>query len=185
MKISDEILIRNCAPTLAGIKTGNLFSCAFAAEADAYFGVYRINKILEVKGIRAVTMLRRRGRTLVYVYRPSFLTRDIRKERAERILQELGYGTNSAEGCVSELRHRMAQSDEFPHEIGLFLGYPPEDVFGFIKDRDGCKYSGLWKVYGDVEKAKVLFNKYKKCTDIYCSLYKSGRSIERLAVAVH
>ena len=25
--------------------------------------------------------------------------------------------------------------DEFPHDIGLFLGYPPEDVLGFITNK--------------------------------------------------
>ena len=25
--MSNEILVENCAPTLAGLKTGNLFSC--------------------------------------------------------------------------------------------------------------------------------------------------------------
>ena len=45
------------------------------------------------------------------------------------------------------------ESGEFPHEVGLFLSYPPEDVKGFIDHRaSGFKCAGLWKVYGNEEK---------------------------------
>ena len=77
------------------------------------------------------------------------------------------------------------ESGEFPHEVGLFLSYPPEDVKGFIDHRaNGFKYAGLWKVYGDEKKARSLFAKYKKCTEIYCALWQSGSKLEQLAVAV-
>ena len=77
------------------------------------------------------------------------------------------------------------ESGEFPHEVGLFLGYPPEDVKGFIDHRaNGFKCAGLWKVYGDEKKARSLFEKYRKCTEIYCALWQSGLKLEQLAVAV-
>ena len=77
------------------------------------------------------------------------------------------------------------ESGEFPHEVGLFLSYPPEAVKGFIDHRaNGFKYAGLWKVYGDEEKARSLFAQYKKCTEIYCALWQSGSKLEQLAVAV-
>ena len=39
-------------------------------------------------------------------------------------------------------------------------------------------------VYGDEEKARSLFEKYRKCTEIYCTLWQSGLKLEQLAVAV-
>ena len=69
--------------------------------------------------------------------------------------------------------------------MGLFLSYPPEDVKGFIDHRaNNFKCAGLWKVYGDEEKARSLFEKYRKCTEIYCALWQSGFKLEQLAVAV-
>ena len=63
---------------------------------------------------------------------------------------------------------RIKSGNEFPHEIGLFLGYPPEDVDGFINNgAKGAKYVGTWKVYGDESIAKRTFAQYKnvrKCT---------------------
>lgn len=32
--MSEDLLIRHCSPTLAGIKTGNLFSCACPSRKD-------------------------------------------------------------------------------------------------------------------------------------------------------
>ena len=51
---------------------------------------------------------------------------------------------------------RLGQAAEFPHEIGLFLGYPPEDVQGFLENRL-CKCVGCWKVYGDEQAAQNGF----------------------------
>ena len=80
---------------------------------------------------------------------------------------------------------RFREGKEFPHEVGLFLSYPPEDVKGFIDHRaNNFKCTGPWKVYGDEGKARSLFAKYKKCTEIYCALWQSGSKLEQLAVAV-
>ena len=78
-----------------------------------------------------------------------------------------------------------APGGEFPHEVGLFLSYPPQDVRGFIENHAvNYKCAGLWKVYGDEALARRLFDKFRKCTDIYCALWRAGSGIDQLAVAV-
>ena len=105
-------------------------------------------------------------------------------ETACHILRERGYITETPERCIVRLIKRMAEYEVFPHEIGLFLGYPPEDVCGFIENKAcNCKCCGCWKVYSDAETAQKTFAKYKKCTEVYCSQYANGKSIERLTVA--
>ena len=32
--MSEDIIVRHCSPTLAGMKTGNMFSCPFADEDE-------------------------------------------------------------------------------------------------------------------------------------------------------
>ena len=73
----------------------------------------------------------------------------------------------------------------FPHEIGVFLGYPLQDVIGFIENKGmNSKYTGLWKVYGDRDESMKMFAKFRKCTDVYGELWRSGRrSIMQLTVA--
>ena len=77
------------------------------------------------------------------------------------------------------------ESGDFPHEVGLFLSYPPEDVQGFIDHRAmDFKCAGLWKVYGDQQRAQALFDRFRRCTQRYCALWQTGLRLEQLAVAV-
>ena len=182
--MSEELIVQHCSPTLAGIKTGNMFSCTFQDEDDMRAALRRWNKLFSKKGLRAIPLRYQNNRALVYIYRPTHLSRDLRDHTACQLLRERGYGTLTPESCLLRLKDRLSHCHEFPHEIGLFLGYPPEDVCGFIDNKaSGYKCVGCWKVYGDAEAARKTFAKYKKCTDIYCALLAKGQSIERLTVA--
>ena len=44
------------------------------------------------------------------------------------------------------------------------------------------KLVGTWKVYGDVDKARETFKRYRDCTENYRTRQKAGSSIEQLAV---
>ena len=89
------------------------------------------------------------------------------------------------DAALAHLKERLAGQEGFPHEIGLFLSYPPEDVKGFIENKaSNSKCVGTWKVYGNVDRAKALFAQFQRCTDIYCKLWQAGSSLEELAVAV-
>lgn len=181
--MQEEMIVQLCSPTLAGLKTGSLFSCPYQSEQEIMDDVRRLNRRLSPKGVR-VLVLRVRRRALIYVYRPSSLRKDLADESAAALLRGIGYAVDSAERCVVQLIDRLQTSEEFPHEIGLFLGYPPEDVLGFIENKaQDCKCVGCWKVYGDEDEARRRFAQYKKCTDVYCACWERGRSIERLTVA--
>ena len=180
--MSDEIIVRYCSPTLAGIKTGSLFSAAFADKTEQTETLRRWNALLRRKGLRAVPFGSRNGRTAVYVYRISWLYSDFKNAAARSILSERGYDCDRPERCIARLARRLKSGAEYPHEIGLFLGYPPEDVSGFI-NKGKCKLTGAWKVYGDKRRAEKIFAQYKKCTRIYSELFYRGKSVERLTVA--
>lgn len=99
-------------------------------------------------------------------------------------MQGGGNTTVSCEKCIVQLAQRLRQRLDFPHEIGLFLGYPPEDVCGFMENKAcNCKCVGCWKVYGDEAAAQKKFDQYKKCTRVYCDQWAKGKDIERLTVA--
>ena len=180
--MSDEMIVRYCSPTLAGIKTGSLFSAAFANKTEQTETLRRWNLLLRRKGLRAVPFGRKDGRTAVYVYRISRLGSDLKKAETRNILSKHGYDCDRPERCIARLARKLKGGAEFPHEIGLFLGYPPEDVSGFINKAE-CKLTGAWKVYGDEKSAAKTFARYKKCTQIYSELFNNGKSVERLTVA--
>jgi len=181
--MSEEILVRCCSPTLAGIKTGSLFTLRYDCPGQLAAALRGWNAQLGEKGLRALPLRWRDHRALVYLYRPEMLCRDLNNAQARALLTRLGYDAGDTALCLRELGRRLRRQGEFPHEIGLFLGYPPEDVRGFMRDACGEKCRGCWKVYGDVESARRTFARYKKCTDIYCRLYCQGRSLAQLAVA--
>lgn len=181
--MSEDLFVRHCAPTLAGLKTGNLFTCRFDSKNEMNDSVRNVNRRLKDKGLRFIPM-RYNGKTaLLYLYRPEKLKADFTHAGAKNLLTDFGYSPDCPEKCISCLRRKLIGGGDFPHEIGLFLGYPPEDVRGFIEQgSDKCKCAGCWKVYGDEESALKLFEKYKKCTDIYTRKHDEGYSVEKLAV---
>lgn len=178
--MSEELIIRHCAPTLANLKTGSLFVCPITDRPSFFSSLRSLNELLVPKGLRALPLRIREHSALVYLYRPSRLKKDLEDPAAIKILQDHGYSCYGK--CLPKLIERVRASEEFPHEIGLFLGYPPEDVQGFLDHRP-CKCSGCWKVYGDENKAKKTFDLYKKCERVYCQQLARGIDIERLTVA--
>ena len=112
-----------------------------------------------------------------------YLKKDLKCPEAACILNQKGYDCDKADQCIKKLAGHLMQDDTFPHEIGLFLGYPPKDVQGFIDNPcSGVKCVGCWKVYSDEEKAERIFKKYKKCTEVYRRLNQNGRTLAALAV---
>ena len=182
--MSEELVVRQCAPTLAGIKTGSLFSCPCDSPEELRQEVRRINRLLAGKGLCLLPLRFDGGRALLYLYRPSRLRQDLEDAEAVRLLEESGYPCHSAGQCVACLIRRLRESEEFPHEIGVFLGYPLDDVKGFIrhKGRD-YTFCGCWKCYGDPQAARRRFERYHRCTAVLRRRYAEGTPITQLIEA--
>ena len=52
--MSNEMLIRCCAPTMASLKTGNMFNCPFDSREEMTAELRRLNQILGPKGLRMI-----------------------------------------------------------------------------------------------------------------------------------
>ncbi len=181
--MSDDLIIKHCSPTLAGLKTANLFSCVYSKRQEIIQFVQNFNCRFSSRGVKMLPLDFGKTRALIYVFRPSELKKDLSDTQAKNILKNMGYDSFDSRNCLNRLRRRVKACPEFPHEIGLFLGYPPEDVRGFILHKGNCcKCCGCWKVYGNEEKAVREFAKYKKCSDIYYSKWLQGTSINKLIV---
>lgn len=183
--ILEKLLIGHCAPTLAGIKVGSLFSYHYNSSFNAISELIEVNHKLNERGIY-VTVLKWRGTSaLVYVYRKSHLENQLKNQEVMSLLSAYGYKNNELENNLRHLISRLSDDGSFPHEIGVFLGYPLTDVIGFIDHKgENCKFCGLWKVYSDEYEAKKLFEKLKKCSRVYLKLFSEGRSIVKMTVAL-
>lgn len=182
----EELIIKHCSPTLAGLKTANLFTCTYDDKPQVLKSIRQLNRQLGPKGVRVLPLRYTQNRALIYLYRPSKLQRDLKDEIASHILQACGYQHTCPKRCLVTLMDRLQTEEEFPHEIGLFLGYPSEDVAGFMKQgARSCKCSGCWKVYGDETHARKCFEQYIKCTKIYENKWSEGKSVAALTVKTH
>ena len=181
----DWLLIEHCAPTLAGFKTASLFSYAFGCREELERCLRESNAALACKGISLEALRIGPQRALVYVYRPARLRADLAQAPAAQLLRPMGYDPDNAAACLGLLRLRLCQNPGFPHEIGLFLGYPPADVAGFLAHGGrNCKCCGCWKVYDDESAARRLFDVYHKCRCAYAKRFSLGATVAQLTVAV-
>ena len=183
--MSEELFVSQSAPTLAGIKTGNLFTAEFVNHEIAMDEIRQLNVSLTPKGVRVIPLRESKNRMLIYVYRPNCLQVDFTNEDLLEMLRNLKYPVSNPERCIVCLAQRLRECEVFPHEIGLFLGYPPEDVKGFIENKaQNYKIVGTWKVYGDEQTAMNLFEEYRKCTEICYRKWKNGADVEQLTVSI-
>ena len=180
----DHYLIDHCSPTLANLKTANLFSCRYASEEQLAGQVRDWHEALRHKGV-CVRLLRAGNEcALIYVYRPQRLAQDLQQAGVAEFLIRQGYTDLDPDAALDRLSKRLCRQEQFPHEIGLFLSYPLGDVLGFIEN-GGAHYkcSGCWKVYCNECETARLFAKYQKCRGVYRRLFTGGRSVLQLTVA--
>ena len=171
----EELLVMHASPTLANLKPASLISMNNTAQGKECL------KKLEKRGLMFFQLNNSKGQSLLLVYRKDKLEQVLSAPRAEEILEHFGY-PESLEERLAFLKKRF-QSTQCPHEVGIFLGYPPDDVKGFIQNKgQGAIYSGLWKVYSDKENAERILQKWAKCRRKYLECFLSGTDIARLCV---
>ena len=176
-------LIGNCAPTLAGLKSANLFRYRYRDADTVLAELSEVNRLLNERGVYVEAFCWEPNAVLVYAYRRSHLERELQGEQAREILNRYGYPLGELEGSLAFLKKRLKGYTCFPHEIGIFLGYPPEDVKGFIENRGkNCQYCGLWKVYGNAQERRKLFCKLQKCSEVYLRVFAEGRELTQMTV---
>ena len=181
--MSEELMIREASPTLTGIKTGSLFNCAFNDRDELLADIRNMNHGLLEKGLCMLPLRFDEGSVLIYLFRAGLLRKDLADAESVRILKEAGYRQPAYPYCLTELGRRLNAKSGFPHEIGLFLGYPPSDVECFMKHPcSGVKCSGCWKAYSEPEKAANLFERFRICTETYHEMHKEGKSLTQLTV---
>ena len=108
--MSEEIIVKQAAPTLAGIKTGSLFPCPCSDRSALLADVRRLNRQLAPKGLCLLPIRFRDGQALLYLYRPAELHRDLQDHLAQRILSDAGYPCGGCGRCVAQLIRRFRES---------------------------------------------------------------------------
>ncbi len=173
-----RLLIIHSAPTLMNIKCSSLICLKSLTSVDEG----EIKRLKE-KGLSFLFMKNKMGCPLLFVYRRTTLSKLLKEKDRALVLARFGYDSNNIDSSLLKLKKRLEENKDFPHEIGLFLGYPTDDVVSFIENKgQNYLYSGHWKVYHNEEKARETFSEYDMCRNCLLSSYNNGTSIERLCV---
>ena len=183
----ESVLVEQCAPTLVGLKPASLFRYQPGPSDEGRVPLARWKGALAARGIR-VRVLKacpRTGAWMIYLYREAWITRILCQPEIQDFLRRQGY--RPEEGCqamLTRLSRRLCLEEDYPHEIGVFLGYPLEDVEGFIRHR-GRDFTccGYWKVYGDAAAAQRHFDCYRRCTRICLERLRRGTALTKLIAA--
>lgn len=169
-----KILAVHAAPTLLGIKCANLISVPATGKEIAILRKHFLSGT-QNSGLQMRVLCGCRERLLVYIYHERMLTSLLNEPEIIAFLKTYGYSENmTVQEMLSMLAKRLTCSS-FPHEIGVFLGYPLADVEGFIRHAgQNCLLCGCWKVYSNLEQAERLFEAYDQCRSYLCDKLEQG-----------
>ena len=171
-------LILQCAPFLSGIKPSNLWMIPGASLPQA-------ERLLKGGEISYELLLHTKERAAILMYEKKQLEHYLKQKQVKKILAGLGYETFTLQavldGCKGRCRRYMEGLNEFPHELGLLLGYPPEDVEGFIEHKgEDFLYAGYWKVYEDLPAKKQMFQRFEYATQELMQCILMGTDIAEI-----
>lgn len=153
----------HCAPFIMGLKPSNLLMLQSSQTDD-------VQKLLRQAGTDCFLLYKGAVKSALLLYHGSWLKDYLNESDVCKILVQLGYRGLSFPDMLAVFAGRyqacMNGFREFPHEMGLFLGYPPKDVTGFIENRgENCIFAGYWKVYDRPLEKRRLFQKFDQAKE--------------------
>lgn len=171
-------LALQCAPLIMGVKVSNLLKIdgSQKQEFETIFQHARLRYyLLTTVGLQQTYLL----------YDEYKLLAILNQDRNRSFLQEQGYRSGNLFAILKRLARRYTNyrngEGEFPHEMGVILGYPVNDVKAFIANEGkNFIYRGYWKVYYNIEEAKQIFYQYYVAKERMVQLLVSGITINQI-----
>lgn len=151
----------------AGVKPAEVFTVnhcycgSSSSESTDEFCVHQ-EEVLRRLGLPYRVLRHRENGSLVLFYDSAHLQETLSAPAVRKYLSRNGYSDCvSLESHLERLAERF-QKGGFPHEIGIFLGYPLKDVIGFVSVWSRATYQGSWRVYGKTEPSLILMNRFRQ-----------------------
>ncbi len=153
-------IIFQCAPFLKGLKVSALISLD-------YEDLWTLDDIFSGTDIKCRVLAEGRRNGLAFLFREKEFKNCLNRKGVGEFLEDFGYMDQDMEAVLIRLSKRISQTyckdKDFPHEIGVFLDYPLEDVKGYIREKGrNSLLNGYWKVYHNPGKAQMTFHAYDK-----------------------
>lgn len=176
----NHIFLRYSSHTVCGIKPASLFTVSSEDFSDCIFKNWKTvadNEKLSISVFEISCKTK-----MVFIYNTKWIKRIISESFVCTYLEGKGYPpSHDTEKILEELFLRLKERKSFPHEVGIFLGYPPEDVVKFEENQGKfCKYCGYWKSYCNPEEAKKCCDRYRLCSQMCTQWFDEGYSIPQI-----
>ncbi len=175
----NEQIAMQCAPLLTGLKPSNLLIIPNGMEKE-------LKELLRGTRCSAYCLSEYDGKQVYLMYRGNELVVYLTERPVQELLMELGYEGGELFTLLQKVSQKYTahkrERTEFPHELGLLLGYPVVDVRGFMEYKgQNFLYSGYWKVYGNVRETVSLFREFGRAKEFAVQLAEKGYSIADIA----
>ncbi|MCG8482738.1 MAG: DUF3793 family protein [Clostridia bacterium] len=157
-------LIFYSSQTIDGIKPATVISLAKTGKNE-YRTFQEYKEKIEVDlDIKTFVLKERESSATIIIYNEDSLKDSLFENNNKAFLKRFGYTKCvTLKDYLNVLKTRFNLSNLCPHEIGIFLGYPLNEIKTYINcPNKECIFYGYWKVYHDIDLAKVIFRKYDK-----------------------
>ncbi|MBO5482323.1 MAG: DUF3793 family protein [Spirochaetaceae bacterium] len=173
-------ILQSASPTICKIKPGNMFTVK-KFQFDTKSSI-EWKKLLSKQDIELEWFSTTNNVIMYFSYNKKWISEILKNKKIKKFLLEKNYPIHlDNKAIIEELFFRLKNSNTFPHEVGVFLGYPLEDVISFEKNQGkNCKYCGLWKSYSNPSKAKKCCNQYANCSQLCTQWFCEGYSIPQI-----
>ena len=136
-------VVTQCAPVLKGVKISNLITMKPG-------GWRKIRAYLKKSRIICIPLYADAEKEVLFLYRYEQLERHLKNREVCEFLRSCGYDRFDVASILARLKRRYQRyagiSEEFPHELGVLLGYPVGDVQGFIANLGSIFLPGIPEV---------------------------------------
>lgn len=171
-------LALQCAPLITGLKISNLLNVAKESEK-------LVCAFLKKAKISYCCLLKTEKKAIFLLFNREKLDQYLAQKEVQDLLIEQGYSELDLGKILRTFRLRyqehMDGKREFPHEMGVILGYPIEDVKGFIQHHGkNFLHSGYWKVYGNEQETVQLFQKFEMAKETLIRMLSNGISMQQI-----
>jgi hypothetical protein len=169
-------LALQCAPLIAGLKVSNLLIIRRDKLAQ-------LIAILKSTSISCYALRDSGDKITLLLFNEAKLVSYLKQERVIKLLTGMGYRESSLYDILPIFRERyrkyMSDKIQFPHELGVLLGYPIEDVEGFIcHNGRNSMLIGYWKVYENTTAKEQLFHRFEIVKETMLQLIFFGVSMK-------
>lgn len=156
-------LVNQCAPVIKGLKPATMLMI----ENQNLQKFFLLSKEWQLEWFLLYNGLKKSS---VLLYHSHALNDSLNQFEVRQFLEQRGYDQKLLVDKLKKLGQRIGQyyewNQEYPHELGIFLGYPMKDVLGFLEQKwEHVLYRGYWNVYCDVEVAKSTFEAFDRARE--------------------